>query len=350
MLVIAAALATAAVDAQSAPPGWRESQDPLNPGGRLFIEVGSPAAAMIQIRESRRTVIDAPSLAAWVTRIASADAPPAGTQWGTSGKLLGTPSAESAMFIRDFVVAGRPFGGVMYGAASGDGKQGRIIRALLPTPEANGGPRNDFTRTLFVELMLSEIKAGTTARPVPAAPTRVIPAPAPAPAPAAPAHVAPAAWREVPDPLNAGGRLYVEVGEPAAAMWQIRESPRINIDAPTLGEWLTRLALADIPPAGMQWDNAGQMIEAPTAQTAVYSRAIVAPGGGRGLIVYAAATGDGKQGRMIRVLHPTRESLEGRRGVAASELRSAMQLAERAAGLAGLRAPSIPPKFANPPK
>ncbi len=336
--------------ASVAPAGWRESQDPLTPGGRLFVEVGSPLAAMIQVRESRRTLIDAPSLEAWVTRIARADAPPAGTQWGESGEVIGKPNAENAMFVRGFTVAGRPFGAVMFGAASGDGKQGRIIRALLPTPEANGGPRNDFTRKFFVELMLSEIKAGNTARPVPAAPTRVVPVPtAPAPAGAA-AQVAPAAWRSSEDPLNPGGSLYVEVGEPLAAMWQIRESPRINIDAPSLGEWLTRLALADTPPVGMQWYGAGQMIEAPTEETALFSRVIVAPDGGRGLVVYAAATGDGKQGRMIRVMHPTRESLEGRRGVTASEVRSAMQLAERAAGRARLRAPSSPPKFTNPPK
>ncbi len=167
ILLITAASATSVVNAQTAEAGWRVTPRSSPDGERLFIDPASTLLAMVTVRESSRSVIDAPSLGAWLTRMAQADPPIAGTRWFEPGKLIGGDE-KSAQFARVYVSTDGLKGFAMYGAATADGRQGRIIRAMIADGRDMNGPVGAKVQKLFMELMLAEVSAGQKSPPVPA--------------------------------------------------------------------------------------------------------------------------------------------------------------------------------------
>jgi len=114
---------------------------------------------MVNVRESRRSVIDAPSLEEWLTRMARAEPPIAGTRWLDLEKLIKNDFTLSAQLWRVFVSTDGVKGVAIFGATTGDGRQGRIIRALIPDAREVDGPVGAKVQKLFIELMMAEQKA-----------------------------------------------------------------------------------------------------------------------------------------------------------------------------------------------
>lgn len=159
--------AAAVANAQAVPPGWRMIPRPSPTAERWFLDLQSPLTAMVNVRESGRTVIDAPSLGEWLTRMVRSELAPAGGRWNDAGQLMGKSDANLAMYARTFVSTRGVPGMVQYGATSGDGRQGRVITAVFGTQAAMEGPRGVMARDLFMELMMAEVAAGQKAPPTP---------------------------------------------------------------------------------------------------------------------------------------------------------------------------------------
>ncbi len=127
----------------------------------VYLDVQSPLSALLTVRESGRTTIDAPTLGEWLTRITQADPAPGGGRWSEPGSVT-SRDANTAILVRTFSWrAGN--GVVQYGATSRDGKQGRVIRLVFGTRAAVDGPRGVLARNLFGELMQAELNAGAAA-------------------------------------------------------------------------------------------------------------------------------------------------------------------------------------------
>lgn len=179
--LIAVAAAATESNAQTLPEGWQLMPPSSTPGERIFLDLGGPLGTMVAVRESGRSRIDAPSLGEWLTVMARADVPPGGRTWSEPGALT-RADATQAMFTRLFATSRGVQGMAIYGAATGDAKQGRIVRVVFGTKELSEGPRSHMARALFMDLMMAEIAAGQRAQPAASGSAKLNNSPVPVPA------------------------------------------------------------------------------------------------------------------------------------------------------------------------
>jgi len=142
------------------------------------------------------------------------------------------------------------------------------------------------------------------------------------------AQTVPPGWSEMPRSGPEGDRLFLDLGSPLTAMVVVRESGRRGIDAPSLGEWLTRMARADLPVGGTRWSDPGELVGQNGANSAHFTRMFVSARGVKGMAQYGATSADGRQGRIIRATFGTREAMDGPRGVMARDLFMELMMAE----------------------
>jgi hypothetical protein len=141
-------------------------------------------------------------------------------------------------------------------------------------------------------------------------------------------------WRERDRRTNVEERIFEATTVSAGEFLTVQESALRSLDGASLKSWITSVATADSPPEGRWLTVVTPTAQASTLATVVreFSRA----SGGRGAVLYAAASGDQKLARVLRATFSSMDLIRSSQGQAAKQLMVELATKEIADGRSGV--------------